>query len=58
MQKNSYSIGDKIILEDMEFTVIYDLIDNGKTWYLIESDFAEYWGTADMINRKLSRGGW
>ena len=58
MQKNSYSIGDKIILEDMEFTVIYDLIDNGKIWYLIESDFAEHWATADMINRKLNRGGW
>ena len=58
MMKESYSIGDKIILEDMEFTVIYDLIDNGKTWYLIESEYSEHWATASMINQKLYKGGW
>ncbi len=56
--RDEYKIGDTIILEDQTFTVIYDLIDNGKTWYLIESDYSEHWGTASMINRKLYKGGW
>jgi len=56
--RDEYKIGETIVLEDQIFTVIYDLIDDGKIWYLIESDYAEHWGTASMINRKLYKGGW
>ncbi len=56
--RDEYKIGDKIILEDQTFTVLDDMVDNGKTWYLLESDYAEHWGTASMINRKLYNGGW